>query len=62
MIIRILHEEVTFFFTLRITFKGTGEMAELLRALSVLPEDCDSIPSTHMAVTMSVTPRSDTLK
>jgi hypothetical protein len=29
---------------------GVGEMAQQLRALTVLPENLGSIPSTHMAV------------
>jgi hypothetical protein len=28
---------------------GAGEVAQWLRALSALPEDLNSIPSTHMA-------------
>jgi hypothetical protein len=30
-------------------FWGAGEMAQWLRALAVLPEALDSIPSTYMA-------------
>ena len=30
--------------------RGSGEMAEWLRALAALLEDLGSIPSTHMAV------------
>jgi hypothetical protein len=34
---------------LKIKIAGAGEMAQWLRALSILPKDPGSIPSTHMA-------------
>ena len=35
---------------------GAGEVVQWLRALTVLPEDTDSVPSTHMAAQLSITP------
>jgi hypothetical protein len=37
------------------THKGAGEMVQWLNALAALPEDPDSIPSTHIAK-LSITP------
>ena len=39
----------------------TGEMAQWLRALAAFPEDPGTIPSTHMGVTVGVTPVSGDL-
>jgi len=37
----------------KITLGSAGEMAQWLRALAALPKDWGSIPSTHMAVSVS---------
>jgi hypothetical protein len=47
-------------YTIKITSKGLEEMAQQLKALTALPEDPCSNPSTHMAShNLSVIPRSD---
>lgn len=48
---------------LKWTFSGTGEMVQQLGAHAALVKDCDSFPSTHMAVQQPyVTPALGDLK
>jgi hypothetical protein len=41
--------KISYEVAMKIILWGAGEMAQQLRALTALPEDLGSIPSTHMA-------------
>ena len=45
----VLGDKIVGDFLHKKSIRGAGEMAQRLRALTALPEDPGSIPSTHMA-------------